>query len=65
LLEKSESFLKRLQTGINKELDGESVTYNIKEVELRREEEVKAVLPTFKIKKEVEIMIPPFGMKLK
>jgi len=46
-------------------LDGESVTSKIKEVEVKREDKVETVLPTFEIKKEVEIMIPPFAIKLK
>ncbi len=64
LLQKFEIFLKRLQTGINKALDGESVASKIKEVEVKKEEEVEVVLPTFEIKEEVEIMIPPFAIKL-
>jgi len=65
LLHKFESFLKRLQKGINKGLDGELVASKIKEVEVKRKEKVKAILPTFEIKEEVEIMIPPFVIKLK
>jgi len=45
-------------------LDGESVTFKIKEVEVKREDKVKTILPTFEIKEEVEIMIPPFAIKL-
>jgi hypothetical protein len=63
-LHKFESFLKRLQNGINKGLDGELVASKIKEVEVKKKEKVEANLPTFEIKKEVEIMIPPFVIKL-
>ncbi len=31
---------------------------------MKKEEEVEAVLPTFEIKEKVEIMIPPFAIKL-
>ncbi len=65
LLQKFESFLKRLHNGINKGLDGELVASKIKEVEVKREEEVKIVIPTFEIQKEVETMIPTFVIKLK
>ncbi len=64
LLHKFESFLKRLQNGINKGLDGELVASKIKEVEVKKKEKVEAILPTFEIKEEVEIMIPPFVIKL-
>jgi hypothetical protein len=51
LLQKFESFLERLHNGINKGLDGELVASKIKEVEVKKEEEVEAVIPTFEIKK--------------
>ncbi len=41
------------------------VASKIKEVEVKREEEVKIVIPTFEIQKEVETMIPTFVIKLK
>ncbi len=59
LLQKFESFLKRLHNGINKGLDGELVASKIKEVEVKR------VIPTFEIQNEVETMIPTFVIKLK
>jgi len=40
------------------------VASKIKEVEVKREEEVEVILPTFEIK-EVEIMILAFAIKLK
>ncbi len=64
-LQKFESFLDRLQNGINKGLNCELVTSKIKEVEVKREEEVKIVLPTSEIKKKLKIVIPAFIVKLK
>jgi len=52
-LQKFESFIKRLQSEINKELDGELIASKIKEVKMKKEEEVIVVLPTFEIKEEV------------
>ncbi len=62
-LQKFESFLERLQNGINKGLDGELVAYKIKEVKVKREEEVE-VLPTIETKEELKIAIPTFAIKL-
>ncbi len=56
--------IERLQSGINKALNGEFVASKIKEVEMKRDEEVEAVLPTFEIKEEVEIVIPTIVIKL-
>jgi len=64
LLQKFENFLQRLPNVINKGLNGELVAYKIKEVEVKRKEEVQVVLPTFEIEKEVETMIPTFVIKL-
>jgi hypothetical protein len=64
-LQKFESFLERLQNGINKGLYGELVAFKIKEVEMKKEaKEVEVVLPTFEIKEEVEIVILAFVIKL-
>jgi len=63
-LQKFESFIERLHNGINKGLNGELVASKIKEVEVKREEEVEVEFPTFKTKKEVKIMIPSFVIKL-
>jgi hypothetical protein len=63
-LEKFESFLEKLQNGINRGLDGELVAYKIKEVKVKREE-VEEVLPTIETKEELEIVIPTFVIKLK
>jgi len=63
LLQKFENFLKRLQSGINKGLDGELVASKIKEVKVKKEEEVKAIFLTFDTKKEVETVIPTFVIK--
>jgi hypothetical protein len=41
------------------------VASKIKEEEMKRDEEVEVVLPTFEIKEEVERMIPTFVIKLK
>jgi len=41
------------------------VTSKIKEVEVKREEEVETILPTSETKKNLEIMIPAFIVKLK
>jgi hypothetical protein len=41
------------------------VASKIKEEEMKRDEEVEAVLPTFEIKEEVERVIPTFVIKLK
>jgi len=40
------------------------VAFKIKEVEMKRDEEVEAVLPTFEIKEEVKKVIPTFVIKL-
>jgi len=64
-LQKFESFLERLPNGINKGLDGELVASKIKEVKVKREEEVKEILPTIETKKELKIVIPTFAIKLK
>jgi hypothetical protein len=40
------------------------VTSKIKEVEVKRKEEIKIVFPTRETKKELEIMIPTFVIKL-
>jgi hypothetical protein len=63
-LQKFENFIEKLHNGINKGLNGELVAYNIKEVEVKREEEVEVKISTFKIKKEVKITIPTFAIKL-
>jgi len=63
LLQKFEIFLKRLQSGINKGLDGELVASKIKEVKVKKEEEVEAIFLTFDTKKEVETVIPTFVIK--
>jgi hypothetical protein len=63
LLQKFENFLKRLQSGINKGLDGELVASKIKEVKVKKEEEVEAIFLTFDTKKEVETVIPTFVIK--
>jgi len=41
------------------------VAFKIKEVKVKRTEEVQIVLPTFEAKKEVEIVILAFAIKLK
>ncbi len=41
------------------------VASKIKGVEMKRDEEVEAILPTFEIKEEVERVIPTFVIKLK
>jgi gluconate kinase len=64
LLQKFESFLKRLQNRINKGLDCELVVSKIKEVEVKREEKVEIVIPISEIKEELEIMILTFVIKL-
>jgi ArsR family metal-binding transcriptional regulator len=64
LLQKFESFLQRLPNVINKGLDGELVASKIKEVKVKRTEEVQIVLPTFETKKEVETVILAFAIKL-
>jgi hypothetical protein len=51
-LSKFESFLKRLHSGINNRLDGELVASKIKEVQVKREEEVKTMTLTFAIELE-------------
>jgi len=56
LLQKFESFLKRLHNGINKGLDCELVVSKIKEVE--------TILPTSETKEELKIVIPTFAIKL-
>jgi hypothetical protein len=63
-LQKFESFLKRLQNRINKGLDCELVVSKIKEVEVKREEEIEIVIPTSEIKEELEIVILTFAIKL-
>jgi hypothetical protein len=63
-LQKFESFIKRLQSGINKGLDGELVASKIKEVEVKKEEEVEVVLLAFTIKEDVKTMIPTIAIKL-
>ncbi len=63
-MQKFESFPDRLQNGINKRLNCELVTSKIKEVEVKRKEEIKIVFPTRETKKELEIMIPTFVIKL-
>ncbi len=64
MLQKFESFLKRLQNRINKGLDCELVVSKIKEVEVKREEKVEIVIPISEIKEELEIMILTFVIKL-
>ncbi len=64
MLQKFESFLQRLPNVINKGLDGELVASKIKEVKVKRTEEVQIVLPTFETKKEVETVILAFAIKL-
>jgi hypothetical protein len=64
LFQKFESFLNRLQNGINKGLHCELVACKIKEVEMKREEEVETVLPTNETKEKLEIVIPTFVIKL-
>ncbi len=63
-MQKFESFLKRLQNRINKGLDCELVVSKIKEVEVKREEEIEIVIPTSEIKEELEIVILTFAIKL-
>ncbi len=63
-LQKFESLLDRLQNGINKGLDCELVASKIKEVKVKREKEVKIVLPTNETKEELEIVILTFAIKL-
>jgi ArsR family metal-binding transcriptional regulator len=65
LFQKFESFLKRLQNWINKGLDCKLVASKIKEVEVKREEEVKTILPTSETKEELKILILAFAIKLK
>ncbi len=67
LLQNFESFIERLRSGINKTLNGELVASKIKEVEMKRDEEVEVVLlafQAFEIKEEVEIVIPTIVIKL-
>ncbi len=40
------------------------VAYKIKDVKVKREEEVEEVLPTIETKKKLEIVIPTFAIKL-
>jgi hypothetical protein len=40
------------------------VASKIKEVKVKREEEVKELLPTIETKEELEIVIPTFAIKL-
>jgi hypothetical protein len=40
------------------------VASKIKEVEVKREEEVEIILPTSETKEELKIMIPTFAIKL-
>ncbi len=63
-LQKFESFLDRLQNGINKGLDCELVASKIKEVEVKIEEEVKTIFPTSETKEELKIVNPTFAIKL-
>jgi hypothetical protein len=49
---KFESFPKRLQSGIDKGLDGKLVAFKIKEVEVKREKEVEVVFLALAIKLE-------------
>jgi hypothetical protein len=63
-LQKFESFLDRLQNGINKGLDCELVASKIKEVEVKIEEEVETIFSTSETKEELEIVNPTFAIKL-
>ncbi len=63
MLKKFESFLKRLQSGINKGVDGELIASKIKEVKLKKEKEVEAIFLTFETKEDVETVIPTFAIK--
>jgi hypothetical protein len=64
-LQKFETFIESLQSGINKRLDGELVASKIKKVEMKKEDKVEVVLLAFAIKEEVETMIPTIAIKLK